>query len=109
MLVPSIQIKVSQSVPQCEHQKPPQYKAEVSVGIDKETNDKVEDLERQLKQIKGTDSLGSINFNDLYIHPGLKFPTTFKCLDFEKYDGKNCPYAHLKVCRVAMALYGDNN
>lgn len=57
--------------------------------------DKVEELERQLKQILVTDSLGSVNFNDLCIQPDLKFPTKFKCLDFEKYEGKSYPYVHL--------------
>lgn len=38
--------------------------------------------------MKGSHSLGSMNFYDLCIHLGLKFPTNFKCADFEKYDGK---------------------
>lgn len=37
----------------------------MSPEVDKETKHKVEELERQLKQIKDTDSLGSVNFNDL--------------------------------------------
>lgn len=70
--------------------------------VDKDTKDKVQQLERQLKQIKGTDSLGRVNFSDLCIHPGLKFPAKFRC-NFEKYDGKSCPYAHMKVYGEAMA------
>lgn len=53
--------------------------------------------------------MGSVSFSDLCIHPGLKIPTKFKCLDFEKYDRKSCPYAHLKVYGVAMAQYGNND
>lgn len=79
----------------------------MSNWVDKETKDKVEELERQLKQIKGVDSLESVNLSDLYIQPGLKFITKFKCPDFKKYDGKSCPYAHLKVYGVVMAQYGD--
>lgn len=87
---------MSQSVPRYEHQEPLQYEEEVSVGVDKETKDKVEELERQLKQIKGEDSLRGVNFNDLCIHHGLKFLTKFRCLDFEKYDGKTSLFATLR-------------
>lgn len=34
----------------------PYYEEEMSAGIDKYTKDKVEEFERQLKYIKGTDS-----------------------------------------------------
>lgn len=110
MHVPSVQINLPQRPPpQSDNTEAPQYEEEVSATVDKETKDKVEELERQLKQIKGTDSLGNVNFSDLCIYPGLKFPNKFKCPDFEKYDGKSCPYAHLKVYGVAMAQYGDND
>lgn len=91
-----------------DHLEVPQYEEEVSDTIDKETKDKVEELERQ-KQIKGTDSLDNINFSDLCIHPEIKFPAKFKCPDFKKYDGKSCSYAHLKVYGVVIAQYGDND
>lgn len=39
----------------------------------------------------------------------MKFPAKFKYSNFEKYDGKNCSYAHLKVYGVAMAQYGHND
>lgn len=77
--------------------------------VNKETKDKVEELERQLMQIKGTISLGSINFSDLCIHLGMKFPAKFKCPDFKKHDGNSCPYAHLKLYGAAMAQYDDND
>lgn len=44
-------------MPEYEHQKTSQYEEEMSVALDKETKDKDEELERQLKQNKGTDSL----------------------------------------------------
>lgn len=44
----------------------PQHKKKISAAVDKETKDKVDELERRLKQIKGKDSLRSSNFNDLY-------------------------------------------
>lgn len=53
-----------------------------------QTKDKIENQERQLKQIKRTDSLGSVNFNDFCIHSGLKFPIKFKYPDFKVYTRK---------------------
>lgn len=100
---------MSQPVLQYEHYDNPQYEEDMSDGVDKQTKDKVEELERQLKQIKGTDSLGNVNFSDLCIHSGLQFPAKFKSPYFEKYNGKSCPYAHLKVYGVAMAQYGNND
>lgn len=41
--------------PRLDHHGVPQYKEEVSAVVDKETKDKVEELKRQLKQIKGKD------------------------------------------------------
>lgn len=77
--------------------------------MDKETNDKVDELEKQLKQIEATDSLGNVNFHDLCIHAGLQFPARFRCPNFEKHDKESCPYAYLKVYGVAMAQYGNND
>lgn len=51
-----------------------------SVRLDKENKDKVDELDSQLKKIKGTHSLGSVNFSDLCIYPPLKFCTNFKFL-----------------------------
>lgn len=53
--------------------------------------------------------MGSVGFNDLCIHPGLKFPPEFKYSDFEKYDGRDCPYPHLRLYDVAMAQYGEDD
>lgn len=58
------------------------------VIVDKETKNKVDEFERQLKRIKGTDLLDSVNFSDLCSH--VEISTKFKCPDFEKYDGKSC-------------------
>lgn len=66
------------------------------------TKDKVDELKRQLKQIKRRDSLVSVNLNNLCIRPALKFSSKFKCPGFEKYDGKSYLYVHLMVYGVAM-------
>lgn len=62
----------------------------------------------KLMSLKGSSNkwkyifIGSVNFNDLFIRPELKFPTKFKGPNFRKYDGKSCLYAHRKVYEVAM-------
>lgn len=43
--------------------------------------------------MKCANSLGNVNFNDLCIHLGLKFLPNFKCVDFEKYDGRRCLFS----------------
>lgn len=58
---------------------------------------------KQPKQMKGADLLGGVNFNNLYIHLGLKFPPKFECPDFEKYDGKGVP-THLKLYGVGISI-----
>lgn len=70
----------------------------MSVGVWKETKDKVEELESQLKQIKDTDSLEGVHFKDIRIHPGLKLPAKFKCPDFENMMGK-AARAPISRCR----------
>lgn len=54
--------------------------------------------------MKGAESLGNGNINDLCIHPVLKFPPKFKCPKFKKDDGKRCPYTDLKLYGAIMGL-----
>lgn len=42
--------------------------------MSRQENEKVQEIEKQLKQMKEVDSLGSVDFDDLCIHPGLKLP-----------------------------------
>lgn len=86
MSAPSIQINV-QPMPYYEHQETPHYEEDMSTWVDRETKDKIKELE--FKQIEGTKSFRSVNFNQvLCIYPGLKIPTKFKCSDVEKYNGE---------------------
>lgn len=39
--------------------------------------EKVEELEKQIKQMKRVDSLDNVNVNDLCIHPALNFLKKF--------------------------------
>lgn len=67
----------------------------------------IEDLERQLKHIKWTDSLGSVGFNDLYIHLG------WNLLNSNVLNSRNMmeklSIRSFKVYNVAMAQYRDND
>lgn len=72
---------------------------QISGVIDKEIQKKVEELEKQMKQMKGYNSLGSVNLNDLCIVSGLKFTQEFKYPDFKNYDDKTCPCTHFKLLR----------
>lgn len=107
--IPSVKISMPQPVPQYNHHETPQYEEKISSRVDKETECIVEELERQLKQIKATDSLRIVNFSDLCIHPGLEFMAKLKCPNFKKYDGNRFPYAYLKVYGVATTQYGNND
>lgn len=79
---------------------------EASKGNERETKDKIDSLEKQIRQIKGADAMGSVNFTDLCIYLNLKLPPKFKMPDFQKYDGKSCPMAHLRLYGVAMTQFG---
>lgn len=54
---------------------------------------------------KRTESLRSVNFNNLYFNPSLKFLNKFKCMEFEKYARKSCPH----MFTSAKAQYGDKD
>lgn len=108
MLAPSIQINSHNTYLIRSCWKPP-IEEQSSAEVDNEIKEKVDELERKLKQIEEADSQGNVNFIDLCIHPGLKLSAKIKWLNFEKYDGKSCTYTHLKLSDVAIAQYGDNN
>lgn len=66
---PSIQINVPPPMPQYEHQEVPPYEEEM-VELKKKPKIRQKNLRGN---IKGTDSLGSVHFNDLCIHPRFEF------------------------------------
>lgn len=57
----SVQISIPKYPSSFDHLDKHQYEGKISVGVDKEATEKVEELERKLKQIKGSDSIGSVN------------------------------------------------
>lgn len=59
--------------------------------------------------MKQTSSLRSVDFNDLYIHPGLEFTPKFKCPYFEKYNKKGFMYSRLRLYGVVMAQSGSDD
>ena len=57
-------------------------------------------LEKALRLVQGVDHQ-TYQFQDLYYFPEAVLPLKFHILDFDKYNGRGCPIAHLK------AYYGD--
>ncbi|XP_070048911.1 uncharacterized protein [Nicotiana tomentosiformis] len=57
---------------------------------------RVNNLERQLKNMQGLVGQKSIAFKDLCMFPDVRFPLSFKIPKFEKYDGHDDPIAQLK-------------
>lgn len=89
MHISFVQINIPQPIPQFSNLEIPQYEKDIAATVDKETKDKVDELQRQLKQIKEIDSLESVYFNDICIHLGLKFPVKFKCPMAQSRDNDN--------------------
>ena len=57
-------------------------------------------LEKALRQVQGTDH-HSYQFRDLCYFPEVVLASKFRIPDFEKYNSRGCPIAHMK------AYYGD--
>ena len=67
---------------------------------DRETGDikkKVQQMEETIRSIKGIGNYGSVTYSDLCIFPGARYLDKFKIPEFEKYNGADDPYTHLKV------------
>lgn len=50
-----------------DHFKVPLYEEEISTRVDKETKAKVEELKRQIRLMKGTDSLITMTFVSIHV------------------------------------------
>ena len=65
-------------------------------------------LEKVLRQVQGTDH-HSYQFQDLCYFPEAVLPSKFCILDFEKYNDRGCPIAHLKAyCGDCAQLQVDD-
>ena len=53
-------------------------------------------LEKALRLVQGVDHQ-SYQFRDLYYFLEEVLPPKFRILDFDKYNGRGCPIAHLKA------------
>ncbi|KAL4383615.1 hypothetical protein GQ457_15G016750 [Hibiscus cannabinus] len=79
-------------------------------GLDEIENLKVEipkqfaDLYKQLEdKVKNADVSPGMDVRELSLVPDLELPPNFKMLEFEKFDGKSLPSAHLTMfCRKMM-------
>ncbi|MBY3556038.1 hypothetical protein HGI15_22120, partial [Modestobacter lapidis] len=68
---------------------------------------KIEALERTLKGIRRADDL--VDIRSLSLFPQARIPQQFKMPDLEKFDGTNCPKAHLKMYARAMQPRGADD
>ncbi|KAF8364873.1 hypothetical protein HHK36_033145 [Tetracentron sinense] len=66
------------------------------------------ELRSEVRQLKGVDTYGKIDLEDLCLHPGSKMPPKFKCPELSKYNGKGCPLAHLKLYIGSLSDFIDN-
>lgn len=71
--------------------------------------EKKEVLEKQIKQMKGADSLRSVNFKDLCIQSSLKFPPEFNAQTLKSTVKKKCLYICFKLYGASMVEYGNED
>ncbi|KAF8396741.1 hypothetical protein HHK36_018371 [Tetracentron sinense] len=83
-------------------------KADMSDQIAQLKSELRSELRSEVRQLKGVDTYGKIDLEDLYLHPGSKMPQKFKCLELSKYNGKGCPLAHLKLYIRSLSDFIDN-
>ena len=65
-------------------------------------------LDNKLKEIEGTDDLGSVDPRELNLVPDLVILSKFKISKFEKYDGTKCPKNHLATYCNKMVGHAHN-
>lgn len=70
----------------------------------REMRSKIESLENQIKDLKGS-HVDGVRFSDLCLYSELEYPTMLRMPKFEKYDGSGCPRAHLQLYGIAMSQY----
>ncbi|KAF8393804.1 hypothetical protein HHK36_020002 [Tetracentron sinense] len=65
-------------------------------------------MKKKSGDLKGVDTYGNIDLEDLCLHPGSKMPPKFKCPVLSKYNGKGCPLAHLKLYIGSLSDFINN-
>ncbi|KAF8393864.1 hypothetical protein HHK36_020062 [Tetracentron sinense] len=83
-------------------------KADMSDQIAQLKSELRSELRSEVRQLKGVDTYGKIDLEDLCQHPGSKMPPKFKCPELSKYNGKGCPLAHLKLYIGSLSDFSDN-
>ncbi|KAF8370089.1 hypothetical protein HHK36_031876 [Tetracentron sinense] len=83
-------------------------KADMSDQIAQLKSELRSELRSEVRQLKGVDTYGKIDLEDLCLHPGSKMPPKFKCPELSKYNGKGCPLAHLKLYIWSLSDFIDN-
>ena len=62
-------------------------------------------LIERLETVEGMNGIESVDVNELILVPDLIIPPRFKVVEFEKYDGAECPKIHLVAYYRKMAGY----
>ncbi|GKV30632.1 hypothetical protein SLEP1_g39424 [Rubroshorea leprosula] len=63
---------------------------------------------KTLKSMQGVQTNKPVDISSLCFLPNIQLPRKFKLPEFDKYNGTDCPYAHLTMCCRKMAPYANN-
>ncbi|XP_052490765.1 uncharacterized protein LOC128043013 [Gossypium raimondii] len=80
-----------------------------NVDLPKQLEDRCRWLEEKFKVMENTDYHCGIDTKDLSLVLDLVLPPKFKTLEFEKYNGNNCPEAHIMIFCRRMTGYVNND
>ncbi|GKU88880.1 hypothetical protein SLEP1_g3094 [Rubroshorea leprosula] len=75
---------------------------------DKAIKAKVQLMEETLKSMQGVQTNKPVDISSLCFFPNIQLPHKFKLLEFDKYNGTGCPYAHLTMYCRKMAPYAND-
>lgn len=65
-------------------------------------------MEETIRSIKGVGYHGSVNYSELWIFLGGRYPDKFQVQEFEKYNGLGDLYNHLKIYIGKLGSYTEN-
>ncbi|KAK5846841.1 hypothetical protein PVK06_003140 [Gossypium arboreum] len=81
----------------------------VRVELPKQLKDRYRWLEEKLKAMENADYHCGVDAKDLSLVSDLVLPLKFKAPKFEKYNGTNCPEAHITMFCRKMTGYVNND
>ncbi|KAE8694017.1 hypothetical protein F3Y22_tig00110788pilonHSYRG00276 [Hibiscus syriacus] len=87
----------------------PDLDEEAKKSENKLLQEQYKQLANEVQAMKEDTSLYGIDAKELSLVPDLVLPPKFKTPDFEKYDGTQCPSAHITMfCRKMTGYVGDD-